>query len=172
MDNSALRKELEAIKQDLLTITDMQLKLKNRADEWEAKIEEAEGRKEKDWPQEDDWYYYLTEDGEVESAMFGESWGDDNKKEIGNCYRTKEEAEFELERLKVITQMKKLSVKYSYDRPNYAIFYRADNGALQVSDTYYHLATDIYFETREQAEEVIKQIGKDKLKKYYFGVVE
>lgn len=94
---------------------------------------------------------------------------------LGNCFLTKEEAEFECERRKIEAKMIKLGGrrKRNKDEDNYYIAYENKTGNLA-----YHICIweniqgAIYFDSEEKAEEAVKIIGKDIIKKYIFGVNE
>lgn len=56
---------------------------------------------EKPWPQDGDWYFYVASDGEVGNCKYDpEKYTHRRMEEIGNLFRTREEAEAALERVK------------------------------------------------------------------------
>ena len=91
---------------------------------------------------------------------------------MGSAFLTEEEAEFEAERRKIETIMRKYSRPFTICKRNYYIYY--DYGMDKVIiDIYYSVSDGIpYFESEEIAQKVIDEIGKDKLKKYWFRVIE
>ena len=90
--------------------------------------------------------------------------------EIGNVFLTKEEAEFEVERRKIETEMIRLGGrrKFKYKGDNYTIYY-CDGINVSFSNCAMYQGS-ICFDTRNEAETAIKKIGEDRLKKYVFGV--
>ena len=124
-----------------------------------------------------DEYYYIDNDGTVDS----ENWeGSDLEKEMlafDNIYKTKEEAEFTLEQLKVLHELRELA---DDDRkwnpknycPHYYLFYSYESNTLGVDYNNYFCKGMFYFKSEESAQSAIKQIGEDRLKKYYFLVPE
>lgn len=93
-------------------------------------------------------------------------------RQTGNVFLTKEEAESESERRKIETEMLRLGGrrKLERNRDNYGIYY--SNG---INVTLWRLTMNqgsIYFDTRKEAEDAIEHIGRDRLKKYIFGVDE
>jgi len=73
-------------------------------------VENIKEVQEEEWPQEGDTYYLIRSEGTLDSSRFYNDYPDDiNRITIGNCFRTEEEAEFEVGRLKVITEMKKFA---------------------------------------------------------------
>lgn len=57
---------------------------------------------EKPWPQWDDRYFFVSERGKVDSNCFEEREFDYNLKEIGNFFRTEDEAEAAAEKIKAL----------------------------------------------------------------------
>lgn len=64
---------------------------------------------EKPWPQWDDRYFFVSERGKVDSTCFEEREFDYNLKEIGNFFRTSQEAEAAADKVK--TLLKELAAK-------------------------------------------------------------
>ena len=120
---------------------------------------------------EGDTYYSIYGNGNVSSEK---KWFDDdyenNYREIGNVFLTKEEAEFEVERRKVETEMLTLGGrrKFEPNRDNYVIYYcNGISVSFSCCTMYQGL---IYFDTRHEAENAIKKIGEYRIEKYIFGV--
>lgn len=101
-------------------------------------------------------------------------WNDSPEKirnrEIGNVFLTEGEALADLERRKIETEMISLGGrrKFESNRDNYGIYYCDGINVTFSSCTMYQGL--IYFDTRKEAEEAIKEIGKNRIKKYVFGV--
>lgn len=101
-------------------------------------------------------------------------WNDSTEKirnrEIGNVFLTEGEALADLERRKIETEMISLGGrrKFESNRDNYGIYYCDGINVTFSSCTMYQGL--IYFDTRKEAEEAIKEIGKNRIKKYVFGV--
>lgn len=91
---------------------------------------------------------------------------------IGNVFLTKEEAEFEVERRKVETEMLRLGGRRKFNRgkDNYFIMYTRIEGLDYVNYQSMHEQGVIYFDSELDAINAVKTIGKDKIKKYIFGV--
>ena len=99
---------------------------------------------------------------------------DRNLLSIGNVFRTREDAEFALERLKVITELRRLAKGFVPDwgdknQKKWFLHYwtevRPD----------FNMAANygvIYFQSREDAQAAIEAVGAKRLKKYYFMVGE
>lgn len=91
---------------------------------------------------------------------------------IGNVFLTKEEAEFEVERRKVETEMLRLGGRRKFNRgkDNYFIMYTRIEGLDYVNYQSMHEQGVIYFDSELDAINAVKTIGKDKIKKYIFRV--
>ena len=95
---------------------------------------------------------------------------------IGNYFKTKEEAEFEKEKILVYQELKDYALEHNeceFDWSNkyqykYYLFYnvRVSVGFNNIS----RYPCKIYFTSREIARDAINSIGEDRIKKYIFGV--
>ena len=120
----------------------------------------------------DSTYWYIDSFGTVKDETWHKFIGDDFRFDIGNVFKTEEEAIFEVGRLKVIAELKKFSCKFRNDELNYYIFidYKTNNLETILSDNY--MRFDFYFESNEKAKEAIEKVGEDRIKKYLFGIEE
>lgn len=98
-----------------------------------------------------------------------------------NCFKTKEEAEFELEKRKVLYELRKFAAEnnteeidwYDIEQSKHAICYNYENECIGVNviwdikDVY-----NIYFTSEKICYKAIEKIGEDKIKKYLFDVEE
>lgn len=118
----------------------------------------------------DDTYYLIDIDGEVMNATWNNMYIDNDFRKIGNIFLTKEEAEFEVERRKIETEMLRLGGRrnFKFDGDNYGIYYCDGLNVVYYCNTMYQGL--IYFDTVKEAHDAIKEIGKNKIIKYVFGV--
>lgn len=128
----------------------------------------------------DDTYYLIDTDGDVMNA----TWNDididiDSKfRKIGNVFLTKEEAENDIERRKVETEMLRLGGRREFKNGenNYYIVCDFDSSHFAIrifnnkSDGFAPMT--IYFDSAKDCKNAIKTIGEDRIKKYIFGVDE
>ena len=140
--------------------------LKDRIAELEEQIME-----EQEFPQFGDDHWYVDSDTEVmDIAWYGGDY-DQGRLSIGNVFKTKEQAEFAVEKLKVEAELRKFSRPFVDGKENNHIKYRPSFDELSVSASFgYQDQGVFYFESREKAEEAIEAVGKDRIKKYIFGV--
>lgn len=144
-------------------------------------IEKANKPKNKVWnPEENETYYYSYSDGNIEKATCDNLNVDKNRYAIGNCFKTKEEAEFALEKQKVITELKRFALEHNEEDIDWNdsnqrkcfLSYQHDKNIIFI-DFYYSVQIyNIYFTSEEIAQAAIKEIGEERLKKYYFEVKE
>lgn len=118
---------------------------------------------------EGDTYYVICGYGEVLETTWRYNI-DSNSRKIGNAFLTKEEAEFEVERRKVETEMLRLGGRRKFNRgkDNYFIMYTRIEGLDYVNYHSMHEQGVIYFDSELDAINAVKTIGKDKIKKYIF----
>lgn len=118
-------------------------------------------------------FYFCSSAGNIYREVY---YNHNDLIKIGNYFKTEKEARFEVERLKVIAELKEFTFKPDWKdmtQDKYAIVYnqfqnqvewRCNNNCIQ--------RNDMHFETREDIEEAIQQVGEDRIKKYLFGVEE
>jgi len=136
-----------------------------------------EVQEEKEWPQDGDAFCFIDSDGDIINEYFD---SDDSacKKMllIGNCFKTKEEAEFELERLKVLAEMKKFAEpkdrKWNSFNEHWFIYYQSKFDDISYDFRLQNKFNSIYFESEEKVKECVKAVGEDRIKKFYLRVKE
>ena len=146
------------------------------ADDWEI-VEE----KKKYWtPKENEKYFYIEDCMGVSDDRNVQAPIDYCRFNIGNCFKTKEEAEHILEKLKVIHELQKFAYENNegeidwknFNQCKYKIFYDAEDEDLYVD---YSVQCEsepfnIYFTSFKVAKKAIEAVGEDRIKKYYFNV--
>lgn len=98
--------------------------------------------------------------------------GDELRYEMGNYFKTKEEAEHWVETLRVWAELKVYSIdKTDTENDRYYIrfdsLYNVFNFELGMGSTAH---ADLAFPTIERAEQAIKEVGEERVKRYYLGV--
>ena len=126
---------------------------------WDLKTEDGEE------------YYSIESDGKIIQYMFNEAFDEDTR-DIGNAFLTREEAEFEKERRKIEAILRKESRPFKSGEYNYVVVCDAVNNMMLVRVSQFHNAGGPVFANKEVAEKVINEIGKNRLKKYWFRVTE
>jgi hypothetical protein len=157
-------------------ITDLENKLTQLTSELnELKSELTELKTPDRWrPKLGEFYYSINTDGKViETFWDGHFWNED-RYAIGNYFKTKEEAEFEIERLKVLAEMREFAEPedrlWNGDNYHYHIYYDYCGNELYISWTRNIRGDGMYFESQEKAQQCIASVGKERIKKYYIGI--
>lgn len=144
------------------------------ADDWEV-VEEK--NKIKVWePSLGDLYYYINSNGDIKFSYYNTRSID--KRCIGNFFKTDEEADHMVEKLKVIKELRDFALEHNdeeidwvdNEQDKWEISYK-DSNVEPICNNYYRAqAFNIYFASKEIAQEAIKKIGEDRIKKYYFDI--
>lgn len=105
-----------------------------------------------------------------------------NRFVIGNAFPTREAAEFAVERLKVIHEIKEFIAENDdgeidwADRymKKYSLYYATDHNLVSYGTTEEVIATqkEFYSSSMKIIDDMIDTIGKERIKKYYFGITE
>ena len=135
-----------------------------------AELEEL-AKEEKEFPQDGHWYWYITSDAGIGMSSWEEFEYQKEQLSIGNIFRTREEAEFALEKLKVEAELRKFSKPFEDDISDWYIFYDTESQRIYTdSRMYCQTQGAIYFESEQVAQQAIELVGEDRIKKYIFGV--
>lgn len=145
-------------------------------------IKKYSNKKNKRWkPEYKESYFYISGHGGIDHCGCWLCDGIDNKYfNLRNCFKTKEEAEFELERRKIIAELHNYADEYNatdidWDKRNQQkcfIYYSYTESKFEISFTTLdrRIGDDIYFTSYEVAESAIKHVGKNRILKYVFGI--
>lgn len=152
-------------------------KIKQLEQEFEAKIkslkEEAQLEQEGSFPKHGDMYWVIYNEGHVSNGIiYTEEQVDLNHKEIGNFFKTKEDAEDAVEKFRTEETLRQFGRPFKNGENNYHIVL-IDGEAVQPDMwTIVQNQGTIYFESEEKAQQAIDSIGEERIKKYIFGVEE
>ena len=134
-----------------------------------AELEE-QAKEEREFPQDGDAYWFIDDEGGMSSTFYKNYYLDIYRQKIGNIFRTEEEAEFAVKKLKVEAELRKFSRPFTYHETNWYLIMDFDK------EVHYSYKWDdvaqgaIYFESEEKAQQAIESVGIDRIKKYIFGV--
>lgn len=141
-----------------------------------ALIEKANKPQNKVWkPHEKESFYYIDDcEGTVETWTFS-ILKHQKRLAMGNCFQTRAEAKFALERLKVLHELRVLANGFNplkECKDGYVLGYDLTLKIVEIINTYGsgYIFNDIPFETESKAKKAIKIIGEKRLKKYYFCI--
>lgn len=167
MENKNITVNMENLSQDE---RELLLKLIEKANKKESKVWKPKNR---------DVYWFIKNNGIGSYNYFNDNT-DNFLYSIGNYFKTKEEAEFALERQKVITELKRFALKNNEceldwndcTQCKYEVYYDTNDKMVNVSPLYTFKQNTVYFSSEEIAKKAIATIGEYRLKKYYFEIGE
>ena len=141
-----------------------------------CEIEEQEGEENFPFPSYGGEYYFIDSTNEVCHSIWSDDEIEIERLSLGNCFETREKAEFMSERLKVLHDMKRFTEpkNYAWDGQNnhYYFYYDYLQGDIKIGNTCYYKYNSIYFESKVNAQNCMSATGEDRIKKYYFGIKE
>lgn len=150
------------------------------AEDWEV-VEDEEKKKEYWKPKKDEKYFFISLYGASETTNEG-YYVDDFNFSIGNYFKTEEEAEHMVEKLKVIHEIQTFAFEnnekeidwYDDNQYKYILKYDTNDDDIFVGayTSFINNPFNIYFTSEEIALKAIDIIGADRIKKYYFGIEE
>lgn len=125
---------------------------------------------EAEWPKIGDTYFIVDGDGDVTDSQWVSDLFDASRMNIGNVYRTVAEAEHEIDRSIVLTELRKLakaSGAFDWVNPTqskYRLVYDAkDQNWVVECNQIARTQGAIYFATEQAAQAAIETIGADRL---------
>lgn len=148
---------------------------KNKCAEIEKKIEELESKVR--WrARENEIYYYITSCGKIYAARDGYCDTENGIYELGDYFKTEEEAENVVEKIKIYTQLKDLALRLNKGvnvnwrdcRNKYSISYDTSAGKMvSYWNTRLQEMGQIYCLDSSFLDGAIKEIGEENLKKLF-----
>lgn len=131
----------------------------------------------KNWePKEGEAYYLILTHGFIDYTIYDSDSRTDNERlSFGNCFKTREEAEHMLQKIRIIIQLRKLSnISFNDNckQEKFVIFYNTENQQIKITQHKFirEIPFNIYFKNKKDCQKAIETIGEENLKKYYFDV--
>ena len=143
----------------------------NKLTPYEEKKEAPNGR----WkPEKFKTYWLINHDGTISDVTWIDGEFDHDFFAIGNCFRTKEDAEFAVERLKVIAELKEYAepedAEWNGVKQHYTLIYRGHIDGIKLESWTVPGNGALTFSSEETALAAVKAVGEERVKKYYLGV--
>jgi len=147
------------------------LKVKNEMiDEFDKRVE-ALKVDEQELPQYGDEFCYVGVNGRIFISEWDGFASEKDMLEIGNVFKTIEQAEFAAEKLKVEAELRKHSDVWNLEKTQYTFSFNWEDGRFNVEyPDYKQYANGYYFDNIIALQDAIETVGKDRIKKYLFGV--
>lgn len=127
-----------------------------------------------------DLYYYINSNGDIKFSYYNTRSID--KRCIGNFFKTDEEADHMVEKLKVIRELQDFALENNDKNVDwrdkctgkYFITYDFYDEEISIASYTFRnfLPFEIYFTSKEIAQKAITKIGKERLERYYFDIKE
>lgn len=161
------------------------IELENKIEELQKQIDELKNvkieEKQKKWkPALGEKYYYINVSGEIYYYDFDNDEFDNDCIKLGNCYRTKKEAEFAVNKIKY-TQMFKRFIEERSDpidwrnkeKKKWYIAYDFEEHHIEIDfDEYFMSQGTIYASSEQILKDAVAYVGEENVKKYILGVEE
>src|SRR5699024_4168341 len=96
-----------------------------------AELEE-QAKEEREFPQDGDEYWFITDRGMVFDSKFENKKSDRDSLEIGNFFKTKEQADFAVEKLKVEAELRNLSDSWDLEKTQYTFSFNWEVGEFEM----------------------------------------
>lgn len=133
----------------------------------------------KKWkPEINEEYWYVDSFGDIAAEIFAEDSEDEYKILTNNCFKTEKEAEFRLEQFETYNELKNFADENNdeidwNDLKQKKWHLNLIHPDMKLDLSYCSLIDiqgAIYFTSEELAQQAIKKVGEDRIKKYLFGV--
>ena len=143
-------------------------------------IEKSSKKTSKMWkPELGDQFYIILSNGDVFKQAWDGGPNDEHFYLIGNIFRTKEEAKEEVERIKLLTQWKHLSVEagedenpWDSDKRHWYVYYDYGLKILDMSFNDTFNSGKVYLPSVKSLKNAIETVGEENVKRYVLGVKE
>lgn len=170
--HSSFIEHLYANKIKMGNLTDRVMALKKELD---SILEELAKEKEEEFkPELGDSYWVIDGSGEPDAERWHDYHYDETALKNNAIFKTKEEAEFEAERMKVLRELEKLGRAFKPNLSNYSICLHHDSQDNQRKLFYKamteveHVYGDYYFDSLPKAKDAVYRIGEERIMKYLF----
>lgn len=137
------------------------------------KLEQVEIEEDEVWkPKINENYYVVSGNGTVNKAKWIPCGLDVFRFDTGNLFKTKEEAEFEAERLNVYRKLRQFALKSGRHKGSVCILYDYETNEIEYwgDDTASKKLGELIFKNEEDARRAVETVGVDKVLKYYLEV--
>lgn len=130
-------------------------------------------------PEYGNWYWYIGSDGQVDNCEWVNGPIDRGRYSMGNCFRTKEEARIAREKQKVKTELQRFADEHNdsdqeeWDGAKFHYYIGYDvieDDLIPVPAVMIRRINEVYFSSKEIAEDAANKVGAKRIMKYLFDV--
>lgn len=121
---------------------------------------------EQEFPQKGDTYWCVVDGLLSNWSIYEDDYIDRGRKQSGNFFRTREQAEFAAEKLRVEAELRKLGKHFENGKSNIEFYYDHEfDGIMLNSMKSSQTQGAIYFESEEKAKQATQAVGEERIKK-------
>lgn len=134
---------------------------------------EVLAKEEQRFPKVGDEYWYISSNGYILNAYNdGITGADVGLREIGNMFKTEEQAEFVVEKLKVEAELRSLSDSWDLEKTQYTFSFNWEVTEFEIEyPDYDQYPGSYYFDSLDSLEKALETVGEGRIKKYIFEVL-
>lgn len=129
-------------------------------------------------PEYGEWYWFIGTDGQINNCEWVNDRIGQGRYSMGDCFRTKKEAESAREKQKIKIELQRFADEHNdsdqegWDGENehYRIGYDIDTDDFIITSAWSVIRDDIYFTSKEIAEDAANKVGAKRIMKYLFDV--
>lgn len=116
-----------------------------------------------------DKYWVLYEDGSVSYSRWADNMTDIAIRMQGNAFLTEEEARYEKRRREVCALVKRRACKFDINKTQYQPYLDFADKSIGAVELVYFKEHGLCFESKEEIQAAINEVGEDDFIKYYLG---
>lgn len=121
---------------------------------------------------EGDEYWSVSAAGIVYKETCNNSCPDIDCRSQGNAFLTEEDAKFEAKRREVVTKVRKYTIPFEYGFDNCSPYWDCDSHKIRTFHEEKSKSPVDYFDSWDDIQKAIDEVGEEDFKKYYLGVTE
>ena len=123
------------------------------------------------FPETDEEYWFIYSFGEIDNEKWLDFQVDKDRLYIGNVFKSEEEAKFQVEKLKVLAELRRYSREFKYGSANFCLHsYGTHDEFVYNNYSYQKCQGALYFESEEVLKDAIRKVGEERIKRYLFGI--
>lgn len=179
-NNTYIYKEEEKMKETTITVN-LENLTNNERDKLFSLVQKSNEKYEAYKPKINEQYWFIDALGNVSADIFLNYPTDHSQFILGNCFKTKKEAELYKEELLVIAELKHLAHKLNngwkpdwnnYNEHKWYVYYSTREKRVKCDSVFGVVCLNnvLYFKSKELCKKAIDSIGEERLIKYYFKI--
>lgn len=144
-----------------------------------ALVQKGNANKSKVWKPTNGEHYWVINSAGYASELAWDNDEVDNKYfALGNCYQSEEDANFAVEKQKVLVELQRYADEHNegklswedWSENKYYIYYDHYSGKLDIHSNQFLQSNVTYFTSDRIGYDAIKAVGEDRIRKYLFNI--